>query len=141
MSNHTLLTMHLGSETINGNVNLGYQGVIDIHRRIPKQTILLKAVRVEMTSAANALAQQIVYIDLPFLNSYSLVDGISYMSRLPILLDNAAVTVRDMNVHLDLDSAIEPRFKMSVYSRDGSLATNCSACTLQISLGETKINR
>ncbi len=141
MSTNTLLTMHLAGESINGTTNTGYTGVIDIHARIPKQTVILKTVRVEMTTTAEALAERIVYIDLPFLNSYCLKDGVSYMSRLPVALDNNVVTLKDVNVPLSLDSSIESKFRMSVYKRDGSLATNCSSCTLQISLSESQINR
>ena len=126
-----LLTMHLESETINGNVNLPYDGIIDLHARIPKQTIRLKSIQVLTDSTTPSLC----YVDLPFLGAHNLIDGVSYMSRLPICLNqNGFSTLRDVDIPLNIHSPIEPRFRMRVYKRDGSLfTTGIVSITLQFS--------
>ena len=132
-----LLTMHLADETINGNVNLPYDGIIDSHSRIPKQTITLKSIKVQTSSTNLGL----VYVDLPFLGAHNLIDGVSYMSRLPIMVDQDGYsTVRDVNIPLNIHNAIEPRFRMRVYKRDGSLCdTLLVSITLQFALSVTGI--
>lgn len=132
-----LLTIHLESETINGNVNLPYDGIIDIHARIPKQTIILKSIQVLTDSTAPSLC----YVDLPFLGAHNLLDGLSYMSRLPIVLNqNGFSTIRDVNIPLIIHNPIEPRFRMRVYKRDGSLfSTGLVSITLQFSLEVSSI--
>lgn len=138
MTSQALLTMHLASETVNGLVNLPYEGTIDIHARIPKQTITLKSIQVLTTGTSLTM----VYVDLPFLGSHNLIDGLTYMSRLPITLDQTGVsTIRDVNIPLNLHGPIEPRFKMRVYNRDGTLATSgLVSITLQFSCSVSSIS-
>ena len=50
-----ILTLHVTTNT----------EVVDVSLEIPRQTLLLQNVRVEMASAANALSEKIIYISLP----------------------------------------------------------------------------
>jgi hypothetical protein len=65
-----IFTLVLKAESINGYTNTAYEGLVDIHATIPENNVLtLRNVRVEYDSAANALAAQEIYVDLPFLTS------------------------------------------------------------------------
>jgi len=130
-----LLTITLLSET---GGNTPYDGIIDLHAKIKKQTIVLKSVHVLTTGTSLSM----LYVDLPFLGSYNLIDGVSYMSRLPIYLDQTGVsTLYCPDIPLHLHNDIEPRFRMRVYNRDGSLATTgLVQISLQFSVAISSIN-
>lgn len=94
-----------------------------INNRIPAQTIVLRQVRVQFDTQGNALTQGIVYVDLPFLSSTQLTDGTNFFN-LPVLLDNAVVTLKDLEIPVYLTEAIEEDFTMDVRNADGSLVNN-----------------
>jgi hypothetical protein len=131
--------MNLFDETISGRVNLPYSGTINIHTRIPKQTIYLKEYKIQINSTNTG----ILYVDVPFLNSHNLVDGVDYMSRLPLLVDQtSSSTIVSCNIPIDISGTIEPSFPMKVYKRDGTLASDISlvGVTLQFSCKIGEIN-
>lgn len=138
----SLLTIHMATETLNGYANTSAAGTINIQKTIDPQTVILRGYRVECDTAAHALAQQIIYVDFPWLGGYSLTDGITYMSRLPILLDNAIVSLKcEMTTPLRLSNQIPSQFQYACYNRDGTPVntTNVKAITLQLSYGTSTI--
>lgn len=96
------------------------QKIVEQNNRIPIQTIRLVGYRIEMNSAANALAQQMIYLDVPFLSSAQLTDGTAFFNY-PFYLDNAIVTLQDKNVNVYLKEPIKEKFKMSLRNSDGTL--------------------
>ncbi len=139
MSSNALLTFHLTTETNGGFANLPYDANVDIHAIIRKQTITLKAINVVCSGTGNTL----VYLDTPWLGAYNLVDGVNFMSRLPILLDaSKTTTIRDCNISLDLQKDIEERFRVRLVNRDGSPASNIGlvSATFQFQVKLGKIN-
>lgn len=142
----SLLTIHMAAETLNGFVNTVAAGTINVAKTIEPQTIILRGYRVECASSAYALTQQIVYVDVPWLGGYSLTDGLTYMSRLPLLLDNAVVTLKtEMTTPLRLSGPITSQFTYTNYNRNGTIVTPISgtngitAITLQMSYGSNTI--
>ena len=88
---------------------------------IPIQTIRLTGYRVEYNLASNALADQILYIELPFLSRNQIIDNNIGYVYLPIQLDNAIVTIQSgMSRPILLTSAIPERFTMNVRKGPGS---------------------
>jgi hypothetical protein len=61
-------------------------------------------------------------VDVPWLGSNNLTDGLSYQNRLPLYLDvNNVGTFRcEMTTPLQLNQDIPQIFTMSVYNRDGT---------------------
>lgn len=69
--------------------------LLSITLDIPPQTITLTGYRVEMASAANALTEKVLFIDLPkIFNVNKVIDTNLGHTYLPILLDNSAVTLQ-----------------------------------------------
>lgn len=100
---------------------------LSINNRIPIQTIVLREVRVEYNNGggsgtASALAQRVIYIDLPFLSTDQLTDNTAFFN-LPIALDNALVTIKQLETPVYLNKAIDTEFKMYIRSSDGSLVS------------------
>lgn len=121
MTTPSLLSFTIAGETINGYVNTVNGARIFIGTRIPAQTIRLKGYKVQMDSAPNALAQGEVYLQVPWLGSSNLIDGRSFAYQLPLVLDNAVVTIQSgLDVPLQLISDIESVFRASLHNRDGS---------------------
>lgn len=121
MTTPTLLSFKIAGETINGYTNTVNGAKIAIGTRIPAQVVRLKGYKVVMDSAANALTQGEVYIQVPWLGSSNLIDGRTFAYQLPLMLDNAAVTIRTgLDIPLQLITAIESVFTASVYNRDGT---------------------
>lgn len=116
-----LLTIHATSN--NANINL--------HTVVPKQTIHLKNVRIEMTSASVALSEKMVYVDLPFLSGDQLIDHRDNLFNLPLPLDNAIVTHFQTDIPLHLMKEIPERFQMIVRNEAGNLISNLVSITLQ----------
>ena len=147
----------LSTDNPNGN---GYPPIADteqintylnINGVIPQQEIVLSCVKVVLstpptsittgtattsawtaTTSAYTYATSVVYIDLPFLNSANLIDGIPYMSRLPILIDSKTdTTMYFPNITIGLGSDIPKQFRFRVFNENGTLFTGISEITLQ----------
>lgn len=67
---------------------------VDMSYIIPKQVLLLQSVYIQLTGAASALAERICYIELPFLNSQTLIDNNLQRTCIPVFLENNAVTIQ-----------------------------------------------
>lgn len=106
---------------------------IDTHSTIPRQTIRLKNVRVEMTSASVALSEKVIYVDLPFLSASQLIDHRANLYHLPILLDNAVCTNYQTDLPMHLLTDIQERFRIIVRNESGALLSNLVSLTLQFS--------
>ena len=107
----------------------------NISFKIPQQTIYLRGVRVEFDTAAHALATRIVYIDLPFFSQRFMIDTNPSYTYLPVLLDNAVVTVHwGQDVPITLNDTINERFEMRVLGTDFLPVANLVSCSLQFSL-------
>lgn len=117
-----VFTVTLTSETIAGSVNNTNGGTIFTGTTIQPGTLIMRGYRVEMDSAADALTQNVVYFQLPFLGSSTLIDGIPTSKRLQLQLDNNAVTNKqEMTTPLTVIQPIPQSFQCACYNRDGSL--------------------
>lgn len=142
MSTPSLLTLNMATETLNGYNNTSATGTINISKIIEPQTIIWRGYRVQMDTQADALSQQLVYVDFPWLNSYCLTDGITYMTRLPIMLDNAVVTIKtEMTMPLRISQTINSQFNYAIYNRDGTPVNTSKviSVTLYMSYGTDSI--
>lgn len=108
---------------------------LSLKNQIPQQVMRLKRVRLEMSSAATALAQKIVYVDLPFLSNQQLIDGVNGRFYLPILLDNAAVTSYTCDLPIYMSRHVHDTIELNVRSADGSLVSNFVHVALQFEFG------
>ena len=83
---------------------------------IPAQTIYLRGYRIEMGSAANALTEKILYLDIPNIyNGNKMLDNNLNMTYLPIMLDNAAVThTYSMDIPISMSHHLPEKFTMRV---------------------------
>ena len=69
--------------------------MMNIALDIPKQVIYLRALRIEIDSAENALGIKVVYLDIPnVFNGNKVIDTNVGQIYFPIFLDNAQVTTR-----------------------------------------------
>jgi hypothetical protein len=159
-----LLTIRsLSTDNPGGNQlpNIAATGSIDtwinINAVIPKQEVVLNMVKIVLstlpveistsigTSTSSAWTStttattfttptQVVYIDLPFLNATNLIDGIQYMSRLPVLIDsNTDTTIYHPQFTLGLGRDIPRVFRFRVFNENGTLYQGISEITLQFS--------
>ncbi len=83
---------------------------------IPHQVITLTGYRVEMSSAANALSEKIIYLDIPKIyNVNKVLDNNFGHVYLPILLDNAAVTLQQsLDVPISMTNHLPERFTIRI---------------------------
>lgn len=124
-----LLTLHTTSnDTI---MNITYD--------IPIQVLRLRAYRIQIDSAANALSKKLLYLELPIYNVSKLIDGNQGYTLLPILLDNAAVTLRDgLDKPINMGSQLHPSFRMRILEDSGTSgftpAENLESATFQFEM-------
>lgn len=127
-----LLTIHLTSS----------QQSVELPYNIPDQKFFkLKYIRVEYDTAANALADKLIFVDLPFLSKSQLIDNVSKQGRLPILLENNAVTYEDLDIDIQLSKNIEYKFNANVYKSDNTPVTNMTSITLLFSYDVSRIGQ
>jgi hypothetical protein len=98
---------------------------------IKSQVLTLQNVRVQFASAAEALAAQVVYLDVPWLNSNHLVDGLLNLYLLPIPLDNAICTQYTCNIPISMSDDADTAFKYRIVDSSGVAPTGFSNITLQ----------
>lgn len=106
---------------------------INVHNQIPMQLMKLINVRVQMSSAANAVTAQIAYIDLPFLSSQQLIDGISDRFMLPIPLSETRVTQYTCDIPIYMSKRVHNNITMNVYDATGAALANVDSVILQFS--------
>ena len=99
--------------------------VKNISLDMPIQVLRLKSYRVEMSSAANALSTRIIYVDLPFLNGNKVLDTNPGHTFFPLLLDNAAVTLRTgLNVPISMNTHLPQTFEVRYLNPSFGLVAN-----------------
>ena len=104
---------------------------VNVTLGIAKQSMTLVGYRVEMSSAATALAAKVAYVDIPFLSSNQLVDNNINFSLLLLPLDNATVTLRDgLDFPIHMSNNIPQYFNVSVRDKTGALLANLVSMTL-----------
>ena len=101
-------------------------GSIQLPTEIVPQELNLMQIRVEFDTAANALAAQVIYLNFPWLSNIQTMNSTTY-NGLPILLDNAIVTLRDTNIDFKLQRHISEGF---TYSINGASLTGLSKVSL-----------
>ena len=95
------------------------QATIDLRSELPRQDLQLVNIRVHMTSAAASISTGKLFIDLPFLNSNSLLTSFDNTSHLIVTLDNDEVTLYQPQAYINCSKNIPQRFNMTVYTMDG----------------------
>ena len=69
--------------------------IMNITLDIPAQTITVTGYRIEMSSAANALSEKVLFLDIPRIyNVNKVIDNNLGHTYIPFFLDNAAVTLQ-----------------------------------------------
>lgn len=116
--------------------------IVDINYSIPAQSFFeLRLVRVEYDTAANALTDAVISIDLPFLSGTQLVDNLTEQGQLVVPLDNAIVTLYRTELPLELAKDIDQSFRVRVYDNAGAAVTNMARLTLQFSYGVSRVGQ
>ncbi len=89
---------------------------INITLDIPAQTIRLIAYRIEMDDATAALANPIIYLEIPRIyNSSKMLDHNPNITLLPIFLDNAKVTLQTgVNFPISMAHHLPETFTMRI---------------------------
>lgn len=105
-------------------------GMVTLNDSIDCSELILTSVRVECDSDANAMAERIIYVEIPFLNASNLKDSTNF-SRLPILLHEYDLTHYSPNLRISLHQPIPKEYHFRVFSRSGALCTVVKSITLQ----------
>lgn len=100
------------------------QGRYDTHNAIPAQTVEIVSVRVEMSNAAAALAAKVIYVDVPWLSSNHLIDGLPNLYLLPIPIGETAVTYSSFHIPLQLSQDIKETFNYRLLTSSGALVAD-----------------
>lgn len=109
---------------------------INLPASIPKQTLVLKSARVEVTDAATALTIGHLSVEIPFLVS-SIINDNSH-GRIRIPLQNNAVTVWTPDIPLDMREDLTAPFSVVCYNKSSTLATGLVLLDLTFSYGLAK---
>jgi hypothetical protein len=114
--------------------------LFDIALDIPKQTLILQSIRVEMASQEISRTTRILYIDLPVLSGNQLLDGNSGQVKIPIMLDNAKVTYQTgLQMPIYMSRHLPSTFRMQVYNTNFALVSDLLSITLQFELAQGHI--
>lgn len=85
----------------------------DISEKIPIQTMYLRSYRVQFNSAIDALANGVIYVDMPCFSSKQMLDTNPDHTNLPILVDNAIVThAFGKHVPIYMSKVLDQKFKI-----------------------------
>lgn len=103
---------------------------------IPAQTIYLRGYRVEMDSAATALATKILYLEIPNIyNINKMIDNNVGYVFLPIMLDNAAVTnIHGMDIPVSMAHHLPERFTIRILDSTFTPVANLVSAAFQFYL-------
>lgn len=89
--------------------------VLNTELNIPSQVLRLRGYRIQYDSAANALADKVIYVELPFISRNQIIDNNVGHIYLPIQLDNAIVTLRDgLDLPILMTESLPERFTMNI---------------------------
>lgn len=115
-----ILSIHLTSNS----------GTFEINNQFPQQNLRLCQYRIQMTSDAVALSQQVVYFDCNLFNNASITSDRLTHFGIPIHLDGTAVTVAHPDFSINTSQAAQKNMNFSIKSYNGSLVTNLVSLTL-----------
>ena len=108
---------------------------LSITYNIPIQTIYLRGYRIEMSSAANALSEKVLYLELPIYQSSKMIDNNPGVTLLPILLDNTAVShTFGMDLPITMSHDLYPVFRMRILNSSFVPVSNLVHASFQFSL-------
>lgn len=114
---------------------------INITLEIPQQTIYLRSYRIEMATAADALAEKVLYLDLPIFNSNKMIDSNVNHMYLPILLDNAVVTHSfGLDIPVAMSGPLSERFKMRLLNSSFQPVSDLTHASFQFYLSEGRLS-
>ena len=116
--------------------------VLDITNDIPLQTIFLRGYRIELSSAANALAEKVLYLGFEpnIFNGDKMMDTNKYQVKLPIMLDNAAVThTYSMNIPVPMTAHIPMNFRATLYDGTFQPVANLVSASFQFYMSENNL--
>ena len=102
---------------------------------IPVQTIYLRGFRIELGSAANALTEKVLYLDIPgIFNINKMLDDNRGLVYLPIFLDNAAVThTYGMDIPISMIRHLPERFTIRILNGSFQPVANLVSASFQFS--------
>ena len=103
------------------------------HNRIPAQTMILKSVRAEFDTTANALSCQALYVDFPWLNSNHLIDSLANLYSLVVPVDNLVCTLYTCEIPVQMSTEITESFNYRIVNSSGAAPTGFVGLILQFS--------
>lgn len=105
---------------------------LNISLEVPIQTLTIKNIRVEMDLAATALSEQILYLDIPVISSSKILDNNVAFNYIPILLDNAAVTLQtSLDLPVYMNQVLPQSFDVRVLNKSFEPVSNLVRFTIQ----------
>ncbi len=127
-------TLFLTTTTNEAEMNIAYD--------IPAQTIYLRGYRVEFDTAAHALTEGVVYLEIPNIYSISkMIDNNVGHVYLPIMLDNAAVTNwHGMDIPISMAHHLPERFTIRILSGSFVPVSNLVRASFQFFISEGHLN-
>lgn len=108
--------------------------VVELRNRLPKQIIVLKEIRMQFDTDANSLASGVLYLDMPFISSSHITENTNGY-RMPVLLENARVTLRQLELPIDMSEDINFNFRLIISKKDGTAPTGFQRATLVFTHG------
>jgi hypothetical protein len=114
---------------------------INLALEIPAQTIYLRGYRIEMASAANALTEKVLYLDIPrIFNINKMLDGNVGQVYLPIFLDNAAVThTFGMDIPVSMAHHLSEKFTLRILDSSFQPVSNLVSAGFMFYLSEGRL--
>ena len=98
---------------------------------MPIQVLRLKGYRVEMSSAATALAARVIYVDLPFLNGNKVLDTNPNFVLFPLFLQNATVTLEmGLDIPILMSQHLAQTFEVRVLNTSFALLADMVSVSL-----------
>ena len=111
---------------------VGNSKVCEISLNIPRQIIYLRSYRIQFDTIENALANPILYIDVPWLSGNQLIDTNPGYVYLPLFVDNAVVTFTfGKSIPVFLSRDIDKTFQIRIL--DSTFLKYASPSSLKIS--------
>lgn len=105
--------------------------IMNIDEHLPKQTLYLKNVRVQMTSDAVALSTGIIYINCDLFGNGTLINKRTSRFDFPILLQGSAVSLYHCDIPIEMEHSLKPRFNVKILNEAGALLPDFVSCQLQ----------
>lgn len=116
--------------------------VVDITNDIPTQTLYLRGYRIELSSAANALTEKVLYLGFEpsIYNGNKMIDNNVGQVYLPLMLDNAAVThTYGMDIPIPMGVHLPQKFKLTLYNGSFTPVANLVSASVQLYMEENRL--